>query len=153
MSDFAEVGSTCFTYDTSTSRLLQEVSKLKPPKKIEQMSAVYKLHEICVFVCDLALRCNSCSLQFALLQYQWSLTLAYCLFTQACGKSVVLVLVCTDGAVGNKTAYVIQTAGSVKFQGHSDKRMFYQTFTITNEGDKWKIVSDCFRFQEYIEGS
>lgn len=63
------------------------------------------------------------------------------------------MLVCTDGAVGNKTAYVIQTAGSVKFQGHSDKRMFYQTFTITNEGDKWKIVSDCFRFQEYVEGS
>lgn len=138
MSDLAEVGSTCFTYDISKSRLLQEV---------------YKLREICVFVLVVIWLGLKIHVQFALLQYQWSFTLPYCLFTQACGKSWVRVLVCTDGAVGNKTAYVIQTAGSVKFQGHSDKRMFYQTFTITNEGDKWKIVSDCFRFQEYIEGS
>lgn len=52
MSDLAEVGSTCFTYDISMSRLLQKVSKLKLPKKIEQMSAVYKLREICVLVLD-----------------------------------------------------------------------------------------------------
>uniref|UniRef100_A0A1B6EI12 NTF2-related export protein n=1 Tax=Cuerna arida TaxID=1464854 RepID=A0A1B6EI12_9HEMI len=55
-----------------------------------------------------------------------------------------------DGAVGNKMAYVIQTAGNVKFQGRPSKQMFYQTFAITNEGDKWKIVSDCFRFQEHV---
>lgn len=56
----------------------------------------------------------------------------------------------SDEAVGNKMAYIIQTAGNVKFQGKPSKQMFYQTFAITNEGDKWKIVSDCFRFQEDV---
>ena len=52
-------------------------------------------------------------------------------------------------AVGNKLAYVIKTAGNVSFQGRQP-RPFQQNFIITAEGDKWKIVSDCFRFQEPV---
>lgn len=52
-------------------------------------------------------------------------------------------------AVGNKLAYVIKTAGNVSFQGRQ-ARLFQQNFIITAEGDKWKIVSDCFRFQEPV---
>lgn len=45
---------------------------------------------------------------------------------------------------------LIQAAGSVHF-GTSETKPFQQTFLITAVGDKWKIVSDCFRLQEPIE--
>lgn len=44
----------------------------------------------------------------------------------------------------------IQAAGSVQLGG-SETKPFQQTFLITAVGDKWKIVSDCFRLQEPIE--
>uniref|UniRef100_A0A1B6CKC7 NTF2-related export protein n=1 Tax=Clastoptera arizonana TaxID=38151 RepID=A0A1B6CKC7_9HEMI len=55
-----------------------------------------------------------------------------------------------DCAVGENLTYVIQTSGTVKYPGTSSLKHFMQNFVITAEGDKWKIVSDCFRFQEPI---
>ncbi|XP_071439776.1 NTF2-related export protein [Hetaerina americana] len=57
-----------------------------------------------------------------------------------------------DAAVGTQQTVLIQVAGFIKFQ---DKLVqpFQQNFMVTAEGDKWKIVNDCFRFQEVIEPS
>ncbi|KAJ9578367.1 hypothetical protein L9F63_005399 [Diploptera punctata] len=54
-----------------------------------------------------------------------------------------------DSAVGNQLTFVILGCGFVKYQ---DKvpRPFQQNFMITAQGDKWKIVSDCFRLQEPV---
>lgn len=49
----------------------------------------------------------------------------------------------------NKLAYLIKVSGNVKFQSRTPKP-FSQTFMITNHDDKWKIVTDCFRFQEPV---
>lgn len=46
---------------------------------------------------------------------------------------------------------MVQVAGSVKFQAQ-DPKSFQQIFIITAQGDKWKIVSDCFRLQEPVNG-
>uniref|UniRef100_A0A182SAX2 NTF2 domain-containing protein n=1 Tax=Anopheles maculatus TaxID=74869 RepID=A0A182SAX2_9DIPT len=43
----------------------------------------------------------------------------------------------------------MQVSGSVKFHENPSKP-FQQTFMITAQGDKWKIVSDCFRLQDGI---
>ncbi|XP_046390290.1 NTF2-related export protein isoform X2 [Ischnura elegans] len=55
-----------------------------------------------------------------------------------------------DAAVGTQQTVLIQVAGFIKFQ---DKLglPFQQNFMVTAEGDKWKIVNDCFRFQEVVE--
>ncbi|EDW57010.1 NTF2-related export protein [Drosophila sechellia] len=52
-----------------------------------------------------------------------------------------------DQAVSNQLAYLIMASGSVKF---SDQplRKFQQTFIVTAENEKWKVVSDCYRLQE-----
>lgn len=52
-------------------------------------------------------------------------------------------------AVANKLAFLIQVGGTVRYNGKTP-RHFQQNFMITAEEDKWKIVSDCFRFQEPV---
>lgn len=54
-----------------------------------------------------------------------------------------------DEAVGTQITLLIQVSGTVKFHEQSTK-MFQQTFLITAQGDKWKIVSDCFRIQDAL---
>ncbi|XP_053661760.1 NTF2-related export protein [Anopheles marshallii] len=54
-----------------------------------------------------------------------------------------------DDAVSSQLTFVMQVAGMVKFHEHPAKP-FQQTFMITAQGDKWKIVSDCFRLQDGI---
>lgn len=44
---------------------------------------------------------------------------------------------------------MILVCGFVKFQERVS-RPFQQNFMITAQGDKWKIVSDCFRLQEPV---
>ncbi|XP_044733787.1 NTF2-related export protein isoform X2 [Chrysoperla carnea] len=54
-----------------------------------------------------------------------------------------------DSAVAGQLTFLIQVSGNVKFQDKQPKS-FQQNFMITAQGDKWKIVSDCFRLQEPI---
>ncbi|KAG8224229.1 hypothetical protein J437_LFUL002685 [Ladona fulva] len=61
-----------------------------------------------------------------------------------------LIPVHLDAAVGNQRTVLIQAAGFVTFQGKAGVP-FQQNFMVTAEGDKWKIVSDCFRFQEVVQ--
>ncbi|KAJ1525047.1 hypothetical protein ONE63_009892 [Megalurothrips usitatus] len=58
-----------------------------------------------------------------------------------------------EEAVSGQFTLLIQAAGSVHFGtgGSGETKPFHQTFLITAQGDKWKIVSDCFRLQEAIE--
>ncbi|XP_011502461.1 PREDICTED: NTF2-related export protein isoform X3 [Ceratosolen solmsi marchali] len=44
----------------------------------------------------------------------------------------------------------VKVSGQVKYQDKAPKT-FNQNFLITALGDKWKIVSDCFRTQEALE--
>lgn len=46
---------------------------------------------------------------------------------------------------------LIQVSGTVKIEKQRSKA-FQQTFTLTAEGDKWKIVTDTFRLQDGICG-
>lgn len=55
-------------------------------------------------------------------------------------------------AVGEQLTFIIQVCGIVKYQDKSPKS-FQQNFVITAQGDKWKIVSDCFRLQEPLNNS
>ncbi|XP_066154051.1 NTF2-related export protein [Euwallacea fornicatus] len=52
-----------------------------------------------------------------------------------------------DSAVNGQLTFMIQASGTVKFQDKTPKT-FQQNFIVTAQGDKWKIVSDCFRIQE-----
>jgi len=45
---------------------------------------------------------------------------------------------------------MIQASGTVKYQDKTAKT-FQQNFVVTAQGDKWKIVSDCFRVQEALK--
>ncbi|XP_019878504.1 NTF2-related export protein [Aethina tumida] len=53
----------------------------------------------------------------------------------------------SDTVVNGQLTFVIQTSGTVKYQTNPSQN-FQQNFIITAQGDKWKIVSDCFRLQE-----
>ncbi|XP_072040251.1 NTF2-related export protein 2-like [Amphiura filiformis] len=47
-----------------------------------------------------------------------------------------------------QTSVAVITSGKVKFEGNKDCN-FVQNFTIAStQGGTWKIVSDCFRYQE-----
>jgi len=46
---------------------------------------------------------------------------------------------------------LVQVSGTVKIGGQKSKA-FQQTFTLTTQETKWKIVSDCFRLQDGICG-
>ncbi|VEN55355.1 unnamed protein product [Callosobruchus maculatus] len=52
-----------------------------------------------------------------------------------------------DSAVNGQLSFIIQVSGSVRYQDKPSKT-FQQNFVVTAQGDKWKIVSDCFRLQE-----
>lgn len=48
--------------------------------------------------------------------------------------------------------FLIKVGGQVKYE-EKNVKSFNQTFLITAVGDKWKIVSDCFRTQEIMESA
>ncbi|KAF5286729.1 hypothetical protein FQR65_LT12462 [Abscondita terminalis] len=52
-----------------------------------------------------------------------------------------------DNAVNGQLSFLIQASGTVTYQDKTPKS-FQQSFVITAQNDKWKIVSDCFRLQE-----
>nr|CAH7749070.1 unnamed protein product [Callosobruchus chinensis] len=52
-----------------------------------------------------------------------------------------------NSAVNGQLSFIIQVSGSVRYQDKPSKT-FQQNFVVTAQGDKWKIVSDCFRLQE-----
>lgn len=52
-----------------------------------------------------------------------------------------------DSVVNGQLTFMIQVSGTVRYQDKVPKS-FQQNFVITAQGDKWKIVSDCFRLQE-----
>lgn len=54
-----------------------------------------------------------------------------------------------DDTAATRPTFLIQTAGSVRYHEATDSqnKQFQQTFVITVQEDKWKVVSDCFRFQ------
>ena len=54
-----------------------------------------------------------------------------------------------DEAVANQKTILIQVSGIVKYQDNPS-RAFQQTFMITAQLDKWKIVNDCFRLQDAL---
>ncbi|XP_020297625.1 NTF2-related export protein-like [Pseudomyrmex gracilis] len=47
-------------------------------------------------------------------------------------------------------SFLVKVGGQVKYEEKSSKAI-NQTFLITAIGDKWKIVSDCFRTQELVD--
>ncbi|XP_055383354.1 NTF2-related export protein [Condylostylus longicornis] len=57
-----------------------------------------------------------------------------------------------DNAVSGQPTLLIQSGGNVKYTNHPSKP-FQQTFVITAQGDKWKIVSDCYRLQDCLQAN
>lgn len=53
-----------------------------------------------------------------------------------------------DDALSNQTTLMIMVSGMSKIPTKQYQKNFQQTFMITAQGDKWKIVSDCFRVQD-----
>lgn len=57
-----------------------------------------------------------------------------------------------DEATPSQTTVLVVICGSVKFEGNR-QRDFNQTFILTAQASPnntvWKIVSDCFRFQDW----
>ncbi|KAF2354144.1 Nuclear transport factor 2 [Trinorchestia longiramus] len=51
-------------------------------------------------------------------------------------------------AVGDQTSLLVTTGGFVFFKGKRSD--FSQSFLITCHDDKWKVVCDCFRFQQFV---
>ncbi|KAK7086897.1 NTF2-related export protein 2 [Halocaridina rubra] len=51
-------------------------------------------------------------------------------------------------AVGQQSTILVTTAGFVLFKDR--KSPFQQSFLLTAKEDKWKVVSDIFRFQDQI---
>lgn len=58
----------------------------------------------------------------------------------------------TGPVVANQLTFLVKVSGQVKYQDKPTKP-FNQNFLITAVGDKWKIVSDCFRAQEALDSS
>lgn len=54
-----------------------------------------------------------------------------------------------DDAVAGQRTYVVHSAGTIKFPKRSLKR-FQQSFVITAQDDKWKIVTDSYRIQDAL---
>lgn len=53
-----------------------------------------------------------------------------------------------DEAVSTQRTLLIIVSGSIRF--NNSTKPFQQTFMVTAQGDKWKIVSDCFRIQDAL---
>eukprot|EP00096_Caligus_rogercresseyi_P003487 TRINITY_DN1657_c0_g1_i1.p1 TRINITY_DN1657_c0_g1~~TRINITY_DN1657_c0_g1_i1.p1 ORF type:complete len:139 (-),score=54.81 TRINITY_DN1657_c0_g1_i1:209-625(-) len=51
-----------------------------------------------------------------------------------------------DFAVDGQTTVIVQAAGNVKYPSQKPKQ-FTQTFILTAQGDKWKVVTDVFRHE------
>lgn len=54
-----------------------------------------------------------------------------------------------DETISNQQTLLLITAGTVRIKKTSTKP-FQQTFMITAQGDKWKIVRDSFRIQDAL---
>lgn len=54
--------------------------------------------------------------------------------------------------VANQLTFLVRIGGQVKYDDKNPKP-FNQSFLLTAAGDKWKIVSDCFRAQEVLENT
>lgn len=54
--------------------------------------------------------------------------------------------------IANQLTFLVKTGGQVKYDDKNSKS-FNQTFLVTAMGDKWKIVSDCFRAQEILDNT
>lgn len=52
-----------------------------------------------------------------------------------------------DDSISNQPTLLVHVSGNVTFQNNPIKP-FQQSFMITAQDDKWKIVSDCFRLQD-----
>lgn len=67
----------------------------------------------------------------------------------SCRKRIVKNLIfISDKAVGQQSTIQVTTSGFVTFGER--KYPFYQSFLITAKEDKWKVVSDVFRFQAVV---
>ncbi|XP_012261867.1 NTF2-related export protein [Athalia rosae] len=58
----------------------------------------------------------------------------------------------TGPVVANQLTFLVKVSGQVKYHEKPSKP-FNQNFLITAVGDKWKIVSDCFRAQEALDST
>lgn len=54
-----------------------------------------------------------------------------------------------DETTSNQNTLMIMVSGMSRIQGASHKQ-FQQSFLVTAQGDKWKIVNDCFRVQDAL---
>lgn len=53
--------------------------------------------------------------------------------------------------IANQNTMLIMVSGMSRIQSNQNQqKQFQQTFMITAQGDKWKIVSDCFRIQDAL---
>lgn len=48
---------------------------------------------------------------------------------------------------GGQFTIIVKTYGTVKYP-NSSLKSFHQVFILTSENNKWKIISDTFRFQD-----
>lgn len=53
-----------------------------------------------------------------------------------------------DDAVINQKTLLLLVSGLIKMSNSS--KPFQQTFVVTAQDDKWKIVNDCFRIQDAL---
>lgn len=75
-------------------------------------------------------------------------------FVHSLYGSISINILFSESVTGNKLAYVIQVYGIVKYEIHREQKSFHQNFMIiTDEDNKWKIASDCFRLQDAIQKS
>ncbi|XP_011858193.1 PREDICTED: NTF2-related export protein-like isoform X1 [Vollenhovia emeryi] len=58
----------------------------------------------------------------------------------------------TGPEVATQLTFLVKIGGQVKYDDRNFKP-FNQTFLVTAVGDKWKIVSDCFRAQEILDNN
>lgn len=54
-----------------------------------------------------------------------------------------------DETIANQQTLLLIVAGTIRIRNKVSKP-FQQTFMITAQGDKWKIVRDCFRIQDAL---
>lgn len=54
-----------------------------------------------------------------------------------------------DDTIPNQQTLLLIVAGTIRIKNKVSKP-FQQTFMITAEGGKWKIVRDCFRIQDAL---
>lgn len=55
----------------------------------------------------------------------------------------------TEEAIKGQSTVMTVVAGVVRFE-KKPAQPFSQNFLITAQGTKWKVVSDCLRFQQVL---